>query len=128
MLCGRYGPHALRGQEPRAFESLRGGHRPAAAGPGLQGVGGGLLVPVVEVVPPTAEPTTSSEAASTTIHGLRFAGGVHLLKMYELCQDNVLFTYQLEGGIVLLIIVRILGSSSSILTLVLGHVPASINF
>ena len=54
-------------------------------GQGLQGVGVGLLVPVVEVVPPSTEAAAASEATSTTIHGLRLASRVNLMQMIIAC-------------------------------------------
>ena len=70
-----------------------------------QGVGvGGWFV---QRVPPASKVTTSSEPTASSIHGLDRLGGVH----------------QLEGCLVLVMIVGVLGTSGSVLGLVLGHVP-----
>ena len=67
------------------------------------GVGGGL----VQRVPPTSEVTTSSKSSASAVHRLDVLGGVD----------------QLEGGLVLVMVVGVLRTSGSVLGLVLGHVP-----
>ena len=48
-----------------------------------------------------------------------------LLKSTPYSEERISLSYQLEGRVILLIVVRVLGAACSILALVLGHVPDS---
>ena len=76
-------------------------------GQGLQ-LGGGGCIPVVEIVPSSSEPATPAEASAAPVHRLRLSGRVD----------------QLEGGLVLIVVVGVLGATRPVLALVLGHVAA----